>query len=230
MKKIISTFSISLLVSAGAFADIDWSGNANAILGPDNPDNQLETGFNTPLTGNAFNSGAGYFVQLLNAGSDGINAIPAIIGSAAELTGSNGAFGDDMVVATRWIGAGRFVDTNGKWDSGNPYGSGFEEAGNYFVRTWVGISPDGGSVSTGAADAALPPARINGPVEFWWYGESAVVSNPGDGQGAPALNTLDFTTTPFVANQQVSTIPEPSSLALMVMGGAMAFFRIRRKK
>jgi hypothetical protein len=229
--KLLSTLLI--LCTGWAHADLEWFGTANAVLGPDNPDDINESSFTTALQGSAFLSSAGYFVQLLRAGGNGvIDAIPATVSNAAELESNFAAQGDDSVISTRWIGAGRFADTNGKWNAGNPWGDANDGATeNYFVRTWVGISPDSGTVSTGGATAAIPGARTDGGVDYWWYGNSAIMDYTADAPGAPpAIGAVDFTTSAFTANQMVQVIPEPSTWALLSLGGVLAFARVRRKK
>ena len=220
MKKII-TLTASLFLAANSFADIEWFVDANPMLGPDDINNQAETSFTTPLASSNFDAAAGYFVQLIYAGLDGV-ANPI---TGPGIMDPTGVTGDDQVVATRWSGAGLFTP-NGEFQAGSPFAA--DVVGNYFVRAWAGFSPDSQDVfDTGSATARIP-AAINGT--HWWYGDSSVYSNPGDGPGVPAINSNDFSTpTPIVVNNLVQAIPEPSTFALLGIGGLLVVSRMRRK-
>ncbi|MFP6907251.1 MAG: hypothetical protein VCG02_18680, partial [Verrucomicrobiota bacterium] len=128
---------IGTWLAAVAVADIEWTGEANAVLGPDNADDINEASFTTPLVGHFNDSTVGYFIQLLRACANGvIDAIPATVSSEAELQINFAAQGDDEVVSTRWMGAG--FAGHGLW-----VGAAWADANdgateNYFVRTWVG--------------------------------------------------------------------------------------------
>ena len=180
-------------------ADISWSVVAQPILGPDNEGDQAETSFNTPLPGNAFDASAGYLIQLIYAGANGV--VDAIPGGPISLSGT-AVQGDDTVVATRWVGAGRISDTAGKFNSGSPFAD--DVAGNYFVRAWVGISEDSALV-TSADPAARIPVAINGT--HWWYGDSAVWNNPGDPGGVPQINSHDFSLTSQIVADNLVMAP-----------------------
>lgn len=232
MKKYIAAISTTLLLASAASADIAWSVTGTSILGPDDRTDQGETSFTTPLVGNRFNSGSGYFVQLLYAGLDGIaNPIPAIVPNGFENDAQFGARGDDVVVATRWVGAGS--GTAGQFNAGNAFAADIT-GGQYFVRAWAGISQDAGNPSanqSGLATARLPAPLVNGNVDFWWYGDSPTILNEGDGDAAPIIRNYNYADAGFVANNLVQTIPEPSSFALIGLGGIfLAARRLRRKK
>jgi len=229
--------SILLILCTGwAYADLEWFGSANPVLGPDNPDDINESSFTTGVLGSFLVTGGGYFIQLLRAGGNGvIDAIPATVNNAAELESNFAAQGDDTVLATRWMGAGTPPfpgGTAGTWSAGGTWSDANDGATeNYFVRTWVGASADTGKVGTGDADAPIPAARTDGGVDYWWYGNSALVAYTADAPGAPpGISSVDFTASAFVANQMVQVIPEPSTWALLSLGGVLAFARVRRKK
>ena len=219
--KRITSITAGLLFAVSASADIEWSVTSLAILGPDDEGNETETSFTTALPGNAFSSASGYFVQLIYAGANGVaDAIPS-----PNSLGDTAVQNDDVVAATRWVGAGRFVDGAGKFNAGSPFAD--DVVGNYFVRAWAGISDDSALV-TSADPTARVPSAINGT--HWWYGDSAVFANPGDGAGVPQINSHDFSSTgQIVANNLVQNIPEPSTFALLGIGGLLVVSRMRRK-
>ena len=123
--KRITSITAGLLFAVSASADIEWSVKDQAILGPDDEGNESEVSFTTPLQGNAFSSTGGYFVQLIYAGANGVaDAIPS-----PNSLGDTGVQNDDVVAATRWVGAGRFADGAGKFNSGSPFAD--DVVGNY---------------------------------------------------------------------------------------------------
>ena len=199
------------LLAASARADISWFANANPILGPDDRTDRSESSFSTALLGNRFDAASGYLVQLVYAGADGLrNAIPGVVAAGFEDDAAYGAQGDDVVVATHWVGAGRpFNDLNGKFNAGDPFAG--DVVGKYFIRAWAGVSQEPSMVQNGEASAQLPAAITDGAGDFWWYGDSELFDNPGDGAGAPMVNLRDFTAAGSFLVDQLVTAPAAST-------------------
>jgi hypothetical protein len=200
----MAVFIGTWLVAVAVVADIEWSAETNPILGPDDPSDRTETGFTTALAGSPFDAAVGFFVQLVFAGPDNvIDSIPATVPS--DFPDGTGAQGDDVVKSVRWIGAGRFVDTDGKFNAGNPMGD--DPAGKYYIRAWSGPSQDAAKTQSDDPSARLPLPHEDVSGLFLWVGESSLVDYPED-SSPPSLVGIDFTATSGFLVDQFITVEQ----------------------
>lgn len=196
----------AVALSAQSKADISWSSTGSIT----------ESDGITELIGNAFNSAAGYFVQLIFAGPDGI-ANPAVSSGV-------GTSGDDLVVSARWIGAGDFVSPNGSFTAGSPWTGPQEVSGSkFFVRAWNAPSPSFNN--TDLAASLVPTTATN-------YGNSGLFTSPGRDitqppDGIPDIQAFDAGA--FSTSLTPVAVPEPGTLGLIAMG-TFGMWLFRRRK
>lgn len=156
------------------------------------------------LQGNRTDFTIGCFVQLINAGQDGLISIASIYG--------DGITGDDAVIATAWIGMNVFgADVNG-WINNSGAASALT-TNLYYVRAWDAPASDYSS--------GLVPSFSG--VQ---YGNSDLWTYPGDGSppGDTAFNfggAYGFATT-------LTPVPEPTVLTLGLAGLVAMMARRRR--
>lgn len=230
MRKNMCASLAILLLAGSAVADLEWYvGVDYRAVGPDDPSDRNETSFTTLLQNSPFDPSVGYMVQLIYTGADNQS-------DPASPLSSTGVGGDDMVVDTRWFGAGLSLsDPGGAFNAGYAWGGEDEDALddltvglNFFVRAWVGVSLDPAQILDGDPTARIPEANAAG---HRWYGDSGLYVNLGDDPegdgGLPTSSQVDFGGLGggIVANQ---LIPEPSSVVLVLVGGLLVARRMRR--
>ncbi|HRZ11729.1 MAG TPA: PEP-CTERM sorting domain-containing protein [Kiritimatiellia bacterium] len=160
----------------------------------------------TRLTGSLSDTSVGCFVQLLWVGANGV--IDSAYVDGADGTGAT----DDLVVDTRWVGAG--VGENGYFGGGDIAAGGNIVSGQvYFARTW---SAPAANYASGYIPTS-PTNRYQNSAT-WTYPHSNPLRDSFDIAGSGDLNT---TLAPLA-------IPEPGVLALVGLG--LIGLRLTRKQ
>lgn len=217
LKKAIIALSASVLASVSVQADISWftryvtAGDADYIT-DSNGTTRLPAGANATV---------GYFVQLIDAG---INGVP----DTATLTG-NGAGGDDVVVDVAFLGQSSFTPEAGRLNSQsvtepNPLAVPPERGQRYFVRAWNGIS----SSFTANNPASLIPGLSPG----LRYGNGFVSGSPAGTLFVPtSLNDITNTETFRVGafSTTLTAVPEAGTAGLAGLGMLVLRRFLRRK-
>jgi hypothetical protein len=226
MKKTLYSAIIIYTASAltAAFASFSWqtipdrySGGSTSFL----DQNDVE------LIGSHDDPAIGYFVQLLfDANMNGVDTDIVALGNG------NGVGNGDMIVGQTFIGRGS-ADLTGPNDANGwipqefleTRTAGFPDDAQYYVRFW-----NAPATLYNAGDATQSLVPSTGDV---WVGVSGLYTDDlVNGSGVPQQDgTFDITAGGSLkTDMQLSTIPEPSSFALIGLGAIALFARARKKK
>lgn len=208
-KKILVGF-LTVVATAGmvvATPALKWS-----ITGTSSPADWLGDQNGTALSSSQTDPTIGCFVQLIYASGGTIDPI--------DMSNLDGHGGTDVVVAWGYCGFGTgvgivegyFVSGASRQANVSAYVATVDQ---FFIRTWNAPVNSAGSYTLGYA-----PIGANGGATY--YGDSALHTLASNAVADDWKLTSGFDTT-------IAVVPEPSSLALLIVGvGMVAIRRFRR--
>lgn len=200
MKRLVTVcFVTAAMVITAHSEGISWFMNNGYVL---------YNGGSAKLAGSWMDPSVGCFVQLLWVGPNGTPDQAYAYGDGTGPT-------DDVVIDTRWIGAGGADGADG-WFSGGDIAAGGNVVSNrvYFARFWTAPSPN---YALGLVPTSTTNYYANGPT--WTYPHSNPVRDDFDVSYAGDIQT---TLTPLA-------IPEPAAVGLVLVGlGCVRMMRRRQ--